>query len=116
MTRRLNKEQAGTKQAAAVPGTPPAGTRHVLRLYVTGITPRSTRAIANIKAICEEHLKGNYDLEVVDLYQHPVLAAGDQIVAVPTLIKRLPPPLRRLIGDLSDREKVLIGLDIKLKE
>jgi circadian clock protein KaiB len=79
------------------------------------MTPRSTRALANLKAICEEHLKGHYDLQVIDVYQQPVLARGDQIIAVPTLIKRLPPPLRRMIGDLSDREQVLIGLDLRPK-
>ena len=77
------------------------------------MTPRSARAIANIKEICEEHLKGRYALEVIDIYQRPVLTRGDQIVAVPTLLKKLPLPLRRLIGDLSDRERVLIGLDLK---
>ena len=80
------------------------------------MTPRSTRAIANIKEICEEHLKGRYDLQVIDLYQQPVLAEGDQIIAVPTLIRKLPLPLRRIIGDLSDRERVLVGLDLKPKQ
>jgi circadian clock protein KaiB len=82
-------------------------------LYVAGMTPRSARALANIKEICEEHLKGIYALQVIDIYQQPVLAQGDQIIAVPTLLKRLPLPLRRLIGDLSDRERVLIGLDLR---
>jgi circadian clock protein KaiB len=77
------------------------------------MTPRSSLAIANIKEICEEHLKGRYALEVIDIYQQPVLAKGDQIIAVPTLIRRLPMPLRRLIGDLSDRPRVLIGLDLR---
>lgn len=90
--------------------------RYRLRLYVSGMTPRSARAIANIKEICEEHLKGLYVLEVIDIYQQPVLAKGDQIIAVPTLLKKLPLPLRRLIGDLSDRERVLIGLDLKPKK
>lgn len=94
----------------------PGGLRYVLRLYVAGMTPRSTRAIANIREICEGHLQGRYDLQVVDIYQQPVLAEGDQIIAVPTLIKKLPVPLRRLIGDLSDREQVLIGLDLKPKK
>ena len=85
----------------------------MLRLYVTGITPRSARAIANIKEICDEYLKGLHALQVIDLDQQPVLAERDQIVAVPTLIKKLPPPLRRIIGDLSDRERVLIGLDLR---
>jgi len=94
----------------------PANPRYELLLYVAGMTPRSTRAIANIKEICEEHLKGLYALQVIDIYQQPVLAEGDQIIAVPTLLKKLPLPLRRLIGDLSDRERVLIGLDLKPKQ
>jgi len=84
--------------------------RYVLRLYVTGTTLKSVRAIANIKDICQEHLRGRYELEVIDIYQRPSLAMGEQIVAVPTLIKKLPPPLRRLVGDLSDTEHVLLGL------
>jgi len=84
-------------------------------LYVAGMTPRSARAIANIKAICEDHLKGLYALQVIDLYQHPELAEGEQIIALPTLIRKLPPPLRRMIGDLSDRDKVLVGLDVRPK-
>ena len=94
----------------------PRKLRYVLRLYVTGMTPRSARAITNIKEICEEHLQGRYDLQVIDLYQQPVLTEGHQIIAVPTLIKKLPPPLRRISGDLSDRERVLIGLDLKPKQ
>jgi circadian clock protein KaiB len=99
-------------KSAAEPGRP----QYRLRLYVAGMTPRSARAIANIKAICEEHLKGRFALEVIDIYQQPVLAEGDQIIAVPTLLKKLPLPLRRLIGDLSDRERVLIGLDLKSRK
>src|SRR5205085_1747922 len=87
--------------------------RYVLRLYVTGTTAKSIRAIENVRRICEEHLEGRYSLEVVDLYTHLPLARGDQIVAAPTLIKRLPAPLRQLIGDMSDEQKVLIGLDLK---
>ena len=90
--------------------------RYVLRLYVTGTTRNSERAIVNIRKICEEHLQGRYDLEIVDISQHPTLAEGEQIIAVPTLIKKLPEPLRRIIGDLSDRERVLIGLDLKPKQ
>ena len=86
--------------------------RYVLRLYVAGSTPRSSAAIANLKSVCEEHLAGRYDLEVIDVYQQPTLAKGEQIIAAPTLIKKLPPPVRKLIGDMSDREKVLVGLDI----
>lgn len=88
---------------------------YVLRLYVSGMTPRSTRAIANINKICEEHLEKRYSLEVIDLFQQPHLAQGDQITALPTLIKQLPPPLRRLIGELSDKERVLVALDIQKK-
>jgi circadian clock protein KaiB len=88
---------------------------YVLKLYVAGQSPKSVKAIANIKKICEEELHGQYDLEVIDLYQQPQLAQGDQIIALPTLIRKLPPPLRRIIGDLSDTERVLVGLDIKKK-
>lgn len=95
------------------PAVEPGLARYDLRLYVAGMAPRSARALANIKEICEEHLKGRYALEVVDIYQQPKLAEGDQIVAVPTLLKQLPQPLRRLIGDLSDRARVLIGLDLR---
>jgi circadian clock protein KaiB len=84
-------------------------------LYVTGTTPASVRAVANIKSICEEHLKGRYELEVIDLYQQPVLAKGEQIIAAPTLIKKLPLPLRRIIGDMSDTERVLVGMDLQKK-
>jgi circadian clock protein KaiB len=85
---------------------------YILRLYVAGLTPKSERAIANVKKICEENLQGRYELEVVDLYQQPQLARGDQIVAVPTLIKKLPLPLRRILGDMSQTERVLVGLDL----
>ena len=85
--------------------------RYVLRLYVTGSTGKSVRAIQNVRRICEEHLEGQYELEVVDIYKNLPLARGDQIIAAPTLIKRLPAPLRRLIGDMSDEEEVLVGLD-----
>jgi circadian clock protein KaiB len=91
----------------------PRTERYVLRLYVVGMTARSTAAVASIKSICEQHLQGRYDLEVIDIYQHPELAKEKQIVAVPTLVKELPDPLRRLIGDLSDRERVLVGLDLQ---
>ncbi|HEV7776135.1 MAG TPA: circadian clock KaiB family protein [Luteibacter sp.] len=84
-----------------------------LRLYVAGQTPKSLTAIANLKRICEDHLAGKYSIEVVDLLVTPQLAAGDQIVALPTLVRRLPPPLKRIIGDLSDFERVLVGLDIR---
>jgi circadian clock protein KaiB len=88
---------------------------YVLRLYIAGMSLRSGHAIENIKRICEEYLKGRYELEVIDIYQHPVLAAGEQVIAVPTLIKKLPQPLRKFIGDLTDTEKILVGLDLRPK-
>ena len=87
--------------------------QYLLRLYVTGSTPQSSRAVVNIKNICEEYLKGRYELEVVDLYQKPNLAIGEQIIAVPTLIKKLPLPLRRVVGDMSNTDRVLVGLDLR---
>jgi circadian clock protein KaiB len=87
--------------------------RYVLRLYVTGTTPNSTRALQNIRAICEEKLEGRYALEVIDIYQHPELIQREQVVVAPTLVKSLPAPVRRLIGDLSDTERVLVGLDLQ---
>jgi circadian clock protein KaiB len=86
---------------------------YVLRLYIAGQTPKSIDAITNIKKICEENLKGDYMLEVIDLYQQPQLAQGEQIIALPTLIKKLPLPLRRIIGDMSNSERVLVGLDLR---
>src|SRR3954452_23481799 len=91
----------------------PRPPKYLLRLYVTGTTPKSMRAIENVRRICEEHLEGRYTLEVIDLYTHLPLARGDQIVAAPTLIKRFPAPLRQLIGDMSDEQKVLVGLDLR---
>ena len=90
-----------------------AAAHYVLRLYITGSTPRSARAISNIRKICEEHLEGRYELEVVDISLHPTLAEGEQIIAAPTLIKRLPLPLRRFIGDMSQTERILLGLDLR---
>jgi circadian clock protein KaiB len=87
--------------------------KYILRLYITGTTVRSVLAIKNLKKICEAYLDGRYELEVIDLYQHPGLAKDEQIIAAPTLIKKLPLPFRRIIGDMSDREKVLFGLDLK---
>jgi circadian clock protein KaiB len=83
-----------------------------LRLYITGTTPRSAQAVANIRSLCEEYLAGHHDLEVIDIYQQPTEAAKEQIIAAPTLVKQLPNPPRRLIGDLSDRGKVIIGLNL----
>lgn len=88
---------------------------YVLRLYVTGITPLSMRAIDNVKKLCEEHLEGRYELDIIDLYQQPQLAEGAMIVAAPTLVKKLPLPLRRMIGDMSDTSRMLVGLDLRKK-
>lgn len=84
-----------------------------LRLYVAGQTPRCIAAFANLKKICETHLAGTYRIEVIDLLQNPKLAQGDQVVAIPTLVRRLPPPVRKIIGDLSNNERVLVGLDLR---
>jgi circadian clock protein KaiB len=105
-TRPTRSAQQGDRQAP---------TRYILKLYVAGQSPKSVNAIANIKKICDEHLQGRYELEVIDLYQQPHRAQGEQIIAVPTLIKKLPPPLRRIIGELSDTGRVLVGLDIQSK-
>ena len=86
-----------------------------LRLYVAGQTPKSLTAIANLKKICEEHLAGQYHIEVIDLLKEPQLASSDQILAIPTLVRKLPPPLRKIIGDLSNTERVLVGLNLQEK-
>jgi circadian clock protein KaiB len=109
-------------RASSPPPTPtatrPRATReatlstYLLKLYVTGKTPRAEKAIANLRRICEEELQGKYELQIIDVLEHPQLADDEKILATPTLIKRLPPPLRRVIGDLSDKEKVLLGLDV----
>ena len=91
---------------------PPEKTHYDLRLYVISTTPQSMRAVANLRRICDEHLPGRYSLEVIDLAKHPGLAEGEQIIAAPTLVKKLPLPLRRLIGDLSQTDRVLLGLDL----
>jgi circadian clock protein KaiB len=98
------------------PGSHSPKAKYVLRLYINGSTLKSKLAAKNIKQVCEQHLNGQYDLEIIDICQHANLARDEQIVAVPTLIKRLPRPLRRLIGDLSDQDKVLFGLDLKIQE
>ena len=89
---------------------------YVLRLYVAGTTSKSIRAVANIKEICESNLKNRYDLEVIDIYQQPVLMKGEQIIAAPTLVKKLPLPLRKFIGDRSDTERILVGLDLRPRD
>jgi circadian clock protein KaiB len=109
----MPKKKPGSKKAVPkVAGAELPPERYVLKLYVTGATARSLRAIANIKTVCEQHLKGRYHLEVVDIYRRPELVRKDHIVAVPTLIKMLPVPLRLLVGDLSRTEQVLQGLDL----
>ena len=97
---------------------PRARTRHTekkweLRLYVAGQTPKSLAAFANLKKICEEHMAGQYHIEVIDLIKKPQLASGDQILAIPTLVRKLPQPIRKIIGDLSDTERVLVGLNLR---
>ena len=92
--------------------TKPKSDIFLLRLYVAGQTPKSMTAFANLKNICEEHLAGRYEIEVVDLLKNPTLASGDQILAIPTLVRKLPEPVRKIIGDLSNTERVLIGLDL----
>jgi circadian clock protein KaiB len=96
-----------------LPASPLENEVMALRLYIAGQTPRSTAAFANLKRICEAHLAGRYRIEVIDLIQSPQLAQGDQILAVPTLVRRLPEPIRKIIGDLSNTERVLVGLDIR---
>lgn len=90
--------------------------KYVLRLYVAGMTPRSQAAIRTVTTICQEHLAGRYDMQVIDIYQQPLLAKGEQILTAPTLIRKLPQPLRKLIGNMADQEKVLIGLDLCEKD
>jgi len=89
---------------------------YVLRLYVSGMTPNSQRAIENVRKICKVHLEGRYQLEIIDIYQQPIFAKEGQIVAAPTLVKELPPPLRKFIGDMSQTERLLLGLDLRKKE
>jgi circadian clock protein KaiB len=100
------------ESSSPTPGSEP---NHIweLRLYVAGQTPKSLTAFENLKKICEEHLAGQYHIEVIDLLEHPQLARGDQIIALPTLVRKLPVPIRKIIGDLSNTERVLVGLDIR---
>lgn len=90
-----------------------AAARWQLRLYVAGQTPKCLAAFANLRKICEEHLQGQYDIEVIDLLETPALAQGDQILAIPTLVRKLPEPVRKIIGDLSNTERVMVGLDVR---
>ena len=106
------KQRDGVRATFEAAAKAPDAERYVLRLYVTGMTSRSARAVKNLQAVCDEYLKDRYDLEVIDIYQQPVLAKGEQIIAAPTLIKKLPLPMRRIIGDMSNRGRVLLGLDL----
>ncbi|MDY6988502.1 MAG: circadian clock KaiB family protein [Thermodesulfobacteriota bacterium] len=103
------KKKAQAKEAK----TAPKGEKWELRLYVAGQTPNCVKAFSNLKEICEEHLKGKYTIEVIDLLESPKLAKGDQITAIPTLIRKLPEPVRKIVGNLSKTERVLVGLDVK---
>jgi circadian clock protein KaiB len=107
---RTPKARTRTPSARSKPATPKI---YALRLYVAGQTPKSIRAFANLKVLCEEHLKGRYRIEVIDLLEHPEMARGDQIVAIPTLIVKLPLAVQRIIGDLSNTDRVLIGLALQ---
>lgn len=112
MKKRKIKEKS-SKEEIDLPIDELSKDKYILRLYITGTTSRSNSAILNLKKICEEYLEGRYELEVIDLYQKPHLAKDEQIIAAPTLIKKLPLPSRRIIGDMSNKEKVLLGLDLK---
>lgn len=103
----------GTSSEVRADGTPAPRARFELRLYVAGQTPKSMRAIENLRRVCEEHMAGRYSIELIDLLENPQLAQGDQIIAVPTLVRKLPQPIRKIIGDLSDTERVLVGLQLR---
>jgi len=109
MAQKKSRSKQSRLESAGAGG---ATERYMLKLYVTGATERSLRAIANLKAVCEQYLKGRYHLEVVDIYRRPELLRRDQIVAIPTLIRKLPPPVKRIIGDLSNKERTLVGLEL----
>jgi circadian clock protein KaiB len=109
----MDKRSSTEKFEEALTRAASGDEHYVLRLYVTGMTPRSSEAIRTLKSLCAKHLQGRYELEVIDIYQHPTLARDEQIIAAPTLVKKLPLPLRRLIGNLSDVERVLVGLDLR---
>jgi len=110
----VKKNPSKTAQTKVQPALKNSDT-YILRLYVAGQTPKSMAAITNLKKICEEHLAGRYELQVIDLLKDPQLARGDQILAIPTLVKQLPKPVRKIIGDLSNTERVLVGLDLLSK-
>ena len=107
------KRKKGKKYVSRKAASRKKGATWELRLYVAGQTPRSLTAFANLKHICEEHLKGKYSIDVIDLLENPQLAKGDQILAIPTLVRKVPEPMKKILGDLSNTERVLVGLDIK---
>jgi len=116
----MKESKMKTKQSLSPETGPPEeksakAVQYELRLYVAGQTPKSLTAFANLKKICEEHLAGRYQIEIIDLLKDPQLASGDQILAIPTLVKKLPEPIRKIIGDLSNMERVLVGLDLHKK-
>ena len=113
MTRAQKTKTKPRTRPTPPPGRADASTEYLLRLYVAGETPKSVQAFANLKAICEQHLAGRYQIEVVDLMKNPALARGDQILALPTVIRQLPPPVKKIIGDFSNAERVLVGLDLR---
>ncbi len=110
---KVKEQQPRSLAEVAKEEGPDSGEVWELRLYIAGQTPRSVAAFANLKKICEEHLQGRYNIEVVDLVKHPQLAAGDQILAIPTLVRKLPQPLRKIVGDLRDTERALVGLQLR---
>jgi len=113
----MKKSQNADKTSAAFEkAAASTKSRYVLRLFVTGMSPRSQLAIENVRELCEKHLKGRYELEVIDIYQHPLSASENQILAAPTLIKKLPLPLRKFVGDMTKTQKILAGLDLKIEE
>ena len=111
---RVNKKKrsASPRKKAAKATSP----RYILRLYITGQTPRSLQSVENLRALCDKYLPGQFDLEIIDIYQQPAMAKEGQIIAAPTLIKSMPLPLRRLVGDFSDKERVILGLDLRAEE
>ena len=113
----VRRRDAITMQLSDTRQTTPSSTgqTYSLRLYVAGQTPKSVLAFTNLKQICEEHLLGRYEIEIIDLLENPQLARGDQILAVPTLVRRLPEPIKKIIGDLSNTERVLVGLDLRVR-
>ena len=120
MTRKIKRgskiKRKSSAASSARKGTTKRSARYALRLYITGQTPRSLQSVENLRALCDKYIPNQFDLEVVDIYQQPAMAAAGQIIAAPTLIKSMPLPLRRLVGDFSDQNRVILGLDIKLDE